>query len=173
MSCVAVAMPHNARRGVARGTGRQSCAGSTPRYKARWRAGGLEGWRAGGRQAGCPVTRGSMFARLSGESRIRREWATQKALGSEERALASRLGKDGTRLIRAGQLRERGSMCAACKGCSCFNAATLPRWRCSFSSAAASSEHPPPCTLPAYTCPFTTTWRIRRIATSCGAGRQG
>ena len=145
---------------------RQSCAGSTPRYKST-----MESWRSTSR---LPIAR--QVAVCKAERRVTNQKGVRdaKALeGGGKRALASRLKKDETRLIKAGQLREE-AQCAACKGCSCFNTATLPRWRCSFSSAAASSEHPPPlCTMPAYTCPFTTTWRIRRIATSCGAGLQG
>ena len=129
---------------------RQSCAGSTPRYK-----GTMESWRSTSRLPISPDR--SLFARLSGRVTNQKGVRDAKALGGgEKRALASRLKKDGTRLIRAGQLREE-AQCAACKGCSCFNTATLPRWTWSFSSAAASSEHPPPpCTMPAYTCPFTT-----------------
>jgi hypothetical protein len=80
----------------------QSCAGSTLRSENT-----IE--KDFGLQIGCLSIQTTMLARLSGESRIRRECAARRGGGRATRALASTVKKDGTRLIRAGQLPGRGS----------------------------------------------------------------
>jgi hypothetical protein len=141
---------------------------------------------AGGLPIGCLSIQTTMLARLSGESRIRRECAARKGWAGDERALASMAKKDGTRLIRAGQLPGKRLKGRRVKRCRCLfqqsdSASVETCQRRRRQAGVPSSEHARPTvhhgplTTPVRSAPPppTTTWRIRRIAALGPAKLQG
>jgi hypothetical protein len=114
MSCVAVAMPH---AGLEEGT--TDAAPGLRRIYTAARKHNSE--RAGGLAMGCLSIQTTMLARLSGGSRIRRNARREKGgWATSERALASKGMKDGTRLIRAGQLPGKRLKVRRVKRCRCL-----------------------------------------------------
>jgi hypothetical protein len=95
ISCVAVAMPHVA---LLEGHNRESAPELRRIYAA------VRGAGCRGRQVGCLSLAGSLMARLKRRVTNQKGNARREDVGRATRALASRLKKDGTRLIRAGQL---------------------------------------------------------------------
>lgn len=178
MSCVAVAMPHAA---LEEGT---TDAAPELRRICAVVGGGHDGTKKEARlQIGCLSLQTTMLARLSGESRIRRECAARRGGGRAGDESACVYGKEGwdeayqSRPAAGKRLKVRRRRV---KWCRCFNTATLPRWRLSAQAASSWCTQQRTCSpdrapWPAYnTCPFTTTpWRRRRIAARGAAKLQG